>query len=242
MKREYHSWFSPSLHRDMPLMVYGHAGAKVLVFPTREGDYMEYERLRMPDQIRDKLDAGYLQLFCIDYRASETFYCWWAHPSGRINRHLQYERYILEELFPFMDQLNPNNCIIAHGCSLGAYLAATIAFRHPDRFQKLAAFSGRFDLTEGVEWFGSLLDGHYDNEVYFNTPTHFLPGLDCDYRLSRLREMDIILTIGKEDPFRGNNEYLSQILNEKGISHQLHIWDERAHSGYYWRQMARIYI
>lgn len=149
---------------------------------------------------------------------------------------------MLNEVFPLMDDRNPHECVIAHGLSFGAYLAATIAFRNPQRFMKLAAFSGRYDLTEGVEWFGNLLGDYYCDDVYFNMPTHFLPNLSDPAQIDALRAMDIVLVIGKEDPFIGNNEHLSNILNSKGIDHQLHYWDERAHSGYYWRRMARIYI
>ena len=35
MNREYHRWYSHRLGRDMELLIFGHAGAKVLVFPTR---------------------------------------------------------------------------------------------------------------------------------------------------------------------------------------------------------------
>ena len=54
--------------------------------------------------------------------------------------------------------------------------------------------------------------------------------------------MDITLVIGREDPFLQNNQQLSEILNQKNINHQLLIWDDRAHSGYYWRRMAPLYI
>jgi hypothetical protein len=66
--------------------VFGHAGAKVIVFPTREGRFYEYENLRMTEVLRDKLEKGFLQLFCVDGIDSESFYCRWAHPSGRIQR------------------------------------------------------------------------------------------------------------------------------------------------------------
>jgi esterase/lipase superfamily enzyme len=125
---------------------------------------------------------------------------------------------------------------------LGAYHAANIAFRHPHLFQKLVAFSGRFDLTLDVEHFRNLLDGYYDENVYFHTPTHFLPNLDCELRLDQLRRMEIVLVIGKDDPFLQNNHMLSQILRQKDIPHALHEWDERAHQGYYWRRMAPLYI
>ncbi len=242
MQREYHKWWSPSLEREMELLVFGHAGAKVLVFPTRSARFYEYEAMRMVDQLRTKIEAGHLQIYCVDSIDSESFYCWWAEPSGRIQRHGQYERYVLEEVFPFMETRNSHECVIAHGCSLGAFHAANLVFRHPHRFRKLAAFSGRYDLTLQVEHFGDLFDGFYSESVYFHTPTHFLPNLTCPQQLSHLRALDIVLTIGRDDPFRENNSHLSRILAEKGIPHQMIEWEGRAHSGYAWRRMAQYYI
>lgn len=243
MWREYHKWFSPHLDRDMELLVFGHAGAKVLIFPTRGGRFYEYENLRIVARLEEKIANGHLQLYCIDGIDSESFYCFWAHPAGRIRRHLQYEQYILNEVFPLMHRKNPHPCVIAHGCSLGAFLAANMAFRHPQLFAKLAAFSGRYDLTTNFEdGFEDLFSGFYNEEIYFNTPTHFLPGLACECRLEHLRAMDIVLTIGSEDPFLSSNYHLSEILRSKGIDHELHVWDGRAHSGYYWRRMAPLYL
>ncbi|MGF1644978.1 MAG: hypothetical protein ACFCUJ_15175 [Thiotrichales bacterium] len=72
--------------------------------------------------------------------------------------------------------------------------------------------------------------------------SHFLPNLNCGWRLEHLRHMDIVLVIGDQDPFLGNNEHLSAVLREKGVDHQLHVWEGRAHRGYYWRRMAPIYL
>lgn len=242
MNREYHKWWSSNLEREMELLVFGHAGAKVLVFPTRDGRFFEYEDMGMVEVLRGKIEAGQLQLFCLDAIWHESFYCWWAHPSGRMQRHEQYEAYILNEVFPFMQEKNPHPCVISHGCSLGAYQAANLVFRHPQRFAKLVAFSGRYDLTRPVEFFGDLLDSHYDENVYFHTPTHFLGNLDCDAALTELRRMDIELVIGEEDPFRENNEDLCRILESKGIDHHLHYWGGRAHRGRYWREMAPLFV
>lgn len=242
MHREYHKWWSWRLNRDMELLVFGHAGARVLVFPTRNARFFEYEQLRLTEAMRHKLEAGHLQLFCVDSLDNESLYNHWAHPRERILRHWQYEEYILNEVWPFMDMKNPYGPTIAHGCSLGAYHAANIAFRHPQRFCKLAAFSGRFDLTMNIEAFHDLFDGYYDEDVYFHTPSHFLHNLHCEQRLDALRRMDIVLVIGREDPFLENNRHLSHTLGAKGIPHRLHEWDERAHRGYYWRRMAPIYL
>ncbi|EDM27510.1 hypothetical protein LNTAR_05341 [Lentisphaera araneosa HTCC2155] len=242
MKRAYHKWWTERLGRNMELLVFGHAGAKVLVFPTRMGRFYEYENLRIPQKLSDKINKGQLQLFCIDGIDSESLYCNWAHPTGRIQRHIAYEEYILNEVMPFMNSINSHECTISHGCSLGAFHAANIAFRHPHLFQKLAAFSGRYDVTLSVESFRDLFCGYYDDNIYFHNPTHYLPGLNCSQRLKDLRRMDMVFTIGKEDPFKENNEHLSHLLWQKGIKHQLHYWDDRAHSGYYWRRMAPLYI
>lgn len=242
MNREYHKWFSPSLHRDMELLVFGHSGAKVLAFPTRDGRFYEFENLGIIDILRDKIQTGYIQLYCVDSIDQDAFYASWQHPANRIRRHQQFESYLLHEVLPFMAVKNDYPCTIAMGCSLGAFHAANLVFRHPHLFQKLCAFSGRYDLTWQVDSFKDLFDGYYDDEIYYHTPTHYLPQLECHWRLNHLRSIDFVFTIGKEDPFLGNNHYLSNILNCKGIRHSMHEWEGRAHRGSYWRQMATIYV
>jgi len=242
MRRDYYRWHSPCLGRTMELLVFGHGGAKVLVFPTRDGRFFEYERLGIVERLAHKINAGQLQLFCVDSLAHDSLYCDWKHPAERISRHMQYEEYILQEVLPLMHSVNPHPCTIAHGCSLGAYHAANIAFRHPHLFQKLSAFSGRYDLTCSLEVFQDLFSGYYDENIYFHTPTHFLPDLRCEQQLGHLRNMDIVLVIGKEDPFLDNNHHLSRILQSKGLAHRLYQWDDRAHRGYYWRRMAPLYL
>ena len=222
--------------------MFGHAGAKVLVFPTRDGRFWEYEQLGLVATLADKLEAGHLQLYCVEGLATETFYGSQSHPSRRIHRHALFEDYILNEVLPLMAQKNPHDCTIVHGCSLGAFQAASLVFRHPQLFRKLVAFSGRYDLTMKVDCFSDLFDGYYDDTVYFHTPTHFLPGLDCAWRLEKLRQVDIVLTIGNADPFLDNNRHLSRVLFDKSVGHQLHVWDGRAHRAGAWRKMAALYI
>ena len=43
MFREHRRWFSPALGRDMELLVFGHGGARVIVFPTSMGRFYEWE-------------------------------------------------------------------------------------------------------------------------------------------------------------------------------------------------------
>jgi len=242
MNREYHRWYSHRLGRDMELLVFGHAGAKVLVFPTRDGRFYEYENLRLVESVRHKIEAGQLQLYCVDSLDWESLYCFWCNPADRIRRHNAFEDYILNEVMPLMAMKNPHPCTIAHGCSLGAFHAVNIAFRHPHLFRKVAAFSGRYDLTLNVEHFRDLFSGHRDEQIYFHTPAQYLPNLGCPDRIDALRRMDIVLVIGREDPFLDNNRHLSRSLWDKGVWHALHEWDGRAHQGYHWRRMAPLYL
>lgn len=242
MNREYHQWYSHRLNRDMELLIFGHAGTKVLVFPTRCGRFFEYEAMGLVGALSHKIHHGHLQLYCVDSIDEESFYCFWRRPQDRIHRHLQYEAYLLNEVLPLMWTKNSHPCVISHGCSFGAFHAANFAFRHPHLFHKVVALSGRYDLTLSVEHFRNLFDGHYDEHVYFNTPSHFVPNLSDPHTLDHLRRLDIVLAVGDHDPFLDNNRQLSEALWHKGVWHALHVWQGRAHSPKSWRQMAPLYV
>jgi esterase/lipase superfamily enzyme len=226
----------------MELLVFGHAGARVLVFPTRQGRFYDYENWRLVDASRECVEAGTLQLYCVDSVDSESFYSEQRPPQERIARHRQYEAYILEEVIPLTTCRNSDPELVAHGCSIGAYHAMNIALRHPDLFRKVVAFSGRYDLTRPVGAFRDLFCGYYDQDIYFHTPPHFLPGLDDKGTLAHMRRLDITLTVGEYDPFYESACELSRILNDKGVPHHLLIWQGEAHRAHYWRQMARLYL
>ncbi len=242
MNRDYHKWYSPRLGRDMELLVFGHGGAKVLVFPTRCGRFYEYENMGLIEAQRHKIEQGHLQFYCVDSIDEESFYCFWSHPLDRVQRHHQYEAYLLHEVLPLMWARNGHPCVIAHGCSFGAFHALNFAFRHPWIFRKLVALSGRYDLTLTVEHFRNLFDGHYDEHVYHNTPSHFIPNLSDPGILDHLRRMEVVLAVGDQDPFLDNNRHLSQSLWHKGVWHALHIWQGRAHSPRHWRRMVDLYV
>ncbi|GAB3219842.1 esterase family protein [Spirosoma arcticum] len=242
MHREYHKWFSPNLSRDMELLIFGHAGARVLVFPTRRGRFYEYEELGLVAAVADQIEKGWVQLFCVDSVDRESIYNRAVPPHDRIRRHGQYEQYILAEVLPLSRLKNSQPFMISHGCSLGAYHALNIAFRHPQWFGKVVAFSGRYDLSAPVAEFRGLFDDYYDEDIYFNSPNHFLPNLNDDALLDQLRRLQIVLTIGAEDPFLGSNIALSEALQAKHVAHELHVWNGRAHQADDWHKMVQLYL
>jgi esterase/lipase superfamily enzyme len=222
----------------MELLVFGHEGDRVLVFPTRQGRFYDYESWGIVDAVRHRIEAGHLQLFCVDSYDSESLYAFHIAPWERIVRHQAFEEYILCEVLPLSHSLNPGSRIVAHGCSIGAYHALTLAFRHPYLFCKVVALSGRYDLTRAFSWYPDLFSGHYDTNIYFHTPNHFVPNLSDPELLGRLRSLDIRLAVGGSDHFFESNQRLSEALWEKGVWHAFDVWPGAAHKPQFWREMV----
>ncbi|MGZ9222179.1 MAG: esterase family protein, partial [Anaerolineales bacterium] len=189
MNREHHSWHSSSLNRNMELLVFGHAGARVLVFPTSMGRFYEWEDRGMMNALGEHIDRGWLQLYCVDSVDSESWYARWKDPGARAWRHREYENYLLHEVLPLMSSRNPNPYLIVTGASFGAYHAMNFGLRHPDITNRILAMSGLYDIER---WFG----GYRDDNIYYNCPCLYIPNESDETRLSLLRQLDIIMAIG----------------------------------------------
>jgi len=242
MKRDYHKWYCQRLGRDMELLVFGHAGARVVAFPTRCGRFFDYENMGMVGALSHQLQQGWMQLICVDSVDAETFYCNWCNPRDRILRHMQYERYIIEEVLPLSRSLNDNPFCISLGCSFGAYHAVNTAMRNPHHFSRVVGFSGRYDLTQPVDGFRDLFDGYYDQDVYFNMPNHYMINLHDHGTLDAIRRLDIKLVIGEHDPFLDDTRRFSETLWQKGVWHMFRIWSGRAHGYRRWREMVGWFV
>lgn len=226
----------------MELLVFGTAGPRLLVFPSRKERFFEFEDHGMIHSLRDRIGAGELQVFCVDGIDDDSLYCFEKAPEQRIERHLEFERYVVGEVLPFTAKLNPGAPLIAHGCSFGAYHAVSIALRHPQHFQRAIGFSGRYDLTLHAGHFHSLFHGYYSDALRDIIPCHLVPAITDAGHLQAAREVRFTLVIGDEDPFYENNVELSRALSGQRIPNELHEWCGNAHRFRYWRQMIRIYL
>lgn len=235
MKREYHRWHSPALSRDMELVTFGHGGAHMLVFPSSMGRFYEWEDRGMIATLGHSINNGWLQVTCVDSVDVESWYCSWAHPGGRAFRHLQYDRYLYEEVLPLMQHRNANPFIITAGASFGAYHAMNFGLRHPERIKRVIAMSGIFNIRR-------FTGGYSDDNVYFNNPAEYLPNENDEGRLHLLRSMDIIMATGQADRLMDSARDLSGKLWGKGIGNALREWDGWAHDWPYWQQMIAAYV
>ncbi len=235
MNREYHRWYSPSLNRNMELLVFGHAGARVLIFPTSQGRFFEWEDRGMIWSLRHQIDNGWLQVYCVDSVDAESWYCGWAHPGGRAYRHAQYDGYLYNEVLPFSTSRNGNPYLITIGASFGAYHAMNFGLKHPDRVGRILGLSGLYDIR-------MFTDGFNNEYVYFNNPMQYIPAEHNPERLALLRRLDIIIAAGRDDRLVQSSRDLSTALWRKGIGNALREWDGWSHDWPYWEKMIHLYI
>jgi esterase/lipase superfamily enzyme len=233
VQREYHRWWSKDLQRDMSLLVFGWGGRKILVFPTSRGRFFEYEDNKMIAAVADKLDSGELQIYCVDSVDDESWYNTGAHPYWRLQRHLQYERYIINDVFPLMWNKNWTPYTAVTGCSFGAYHAVNLAFRHPELVNACICMGGSFDIR-------GFMDGWSSEDVYFNNPPEYLANCTDGWKYNHIRT---VLATGEHDMCWDRNERFAAILRARGIRHELYVWSDRSyHDWPWWRPMARTYL
>ena len=242
MDREYIKWYSPALQKDMELLVFGRSGASIVFFPPRMGRFYDYENWGVMESLRSKIEKGYIQVFCVDSNDCQSFYNYYLHPAQKIQREIQYERYIISEVVPFVRNKNPKAFMIAAGCSLGAYHAMNMGLRNTCVFDKVVGMSGRYDITIQIGHYDDLLGGYWDENVYFNMPPQYISNLTDPTILNHLRQIEIVLAIGQDDILLDSNRLFNYKLSEKGARTYMHVWDREAHRARYWRQMVNNYL
>jgi esterase/lipase superfamily enzyme len=239
MKRSLFSWHSPSLGQEMPIVSYGHYGFALLLVPTASADYLEYERFQLIDAIAPYINSGKLRVFSINSVNSQSWMNDGMEGSHKAIRHNQFNKYIHEEVVPFIKtNTSPETPIIACGASFGALHSMNLFLKRPDLINGVIAMSGVYDLSEYTK-------GYFSEEVYFNSPAHYIPNLSDDWYLSRIRNskhIHILSGSGEfEDPESARK--FSGTLHQKGIPHELDIWGEEwKHDWPTWRAMLPHYL
>jgi len=221
MKTHIKSWKSPSLGREMKLMIVGEEGTPVIIFPSAFGDFFEWKEHQALNILEEQIDLGYNQLFCLDSFAEDCFMKDTVDPVKRMIRFNHYQDYIMDEVLPFITEENSNPFIITTGVALGAYAALLMALKFPTNFHKVISLSGYFDIREHM---GGVVDDH----IYFNNPVEFIPNLNDDKLLGLINSVDIRLLNYKNDPTREKTRKMSDILWLKFIEHEHYVWEEEA--------------
>ena len=239
MRRDYHRWYSHRLGREFGVVVYGHWGPPMIVFPTSGGDEWEFDRQGMIEGLGDPIEAGRVKLYCVNINHGDSFGNRDAHPFHRSWMQHQYDEYIRHEVIPFVrsDCRSSDIGVGTIGASLGAYHAANTLFKHPDVVKRCLALSGVYDMKR-------FMDGAYDDNFYFNNPVDYLSNLSEPRALGHLASCDIHIATGSGPWEQSGESYrLSHVLANRGITHHLDDWGPMGgHDWPYWKHQLRAYL
>jgi esterase/lipase superfamily enzyme len=219
----------------MEVIVHGHAGARVLVFPTSQGTNHEWEDRRMFDVVGDRILAGEFQFWCVPSVDAQSWYNDAATPHQRAEMQARYDNYLRDEVLPLSRDLNDNPFLIAAGASFGGYHAVCFGCRYPDLVGRVLSMSGLIDIRR-------FTDNVSDDLIAAHNPAEFMRHESDPERLAAFRRMDIILAVGRDDGLCAGNEIFSGTLVDKGIGNALRIWDGWAHDWSYWQSMLKLYL
>ena len=206
------------------VLVLGHRGRPVLVFPSQERSRYEWEEHGMVDAVRDLIDAGRVKLYCVDSWDAGTWHDEWLPREERARRHEAYERCVVDRV--------DGGDVITAGVSMGAFHAANLSLRRPERFPLALCFSGIYDV-DAIGW------GERGDSFYFNNPADYVRGLEGS-------AASLLLVAGRgmwEDTTGALEQTLrfASLLAANGIRHELDVWGEDApHDWPAWRaQLAK---
>ncbi len=239
MDRHLTSWYSPSLNKEMPIAVYGHYGFALLLIPTAAADYLEYERFQLMDYLKPYIEGGKVKVYSVDSINNESWMNNNMDPRQKAIRHQQWNNYIYNEVVPFIrTNSSQETQIITCGASFGALHSMNLFLKRPDLINGVIAMSGVYELTEYTK-------GYWDDDVYFNSPMHYMPNLTDHNILEQIRRsghIHILTGSGAyEDPSSGSR--FAKILYDKGIWYELDVWGtEWTHDWPTWRKMLPEYL
>lgn len=240
MQRVIDYWRSPRIGLDMPIVAYGHAGPPLLFVPTATADFLEFERFNMINTLAPFIYDGRVRIYSVNSVNPYIFFDPGRDPGQRSALLTAYDHYLVDEVVPWIRTYSGDAWAmpVICGISMGAYNAANSFLKHSDIFRGLIAMSGSgYDIRR---YFGD----YYDDNLYYNNIHDYLPNMNDDYHLSRLRDRSIILYTGQgpyEDPPR--TYHLSNMLNAKGIQHWLDVWGhDVSHDWPWWLQALPIYV
>ncbi len=210
----------------------------MLVFPSSEGSFHEYEDRGMVAALSPWIEAGRLRLYCVGSYDSESWYGRHLPLHERAWRHSLYENWIMNQVMPAIarDIGDAKTQAWVTGCSFGAFHAANFALKFPRTFSQAICLSGVYDIR-------FLLHGHHDDWVYFNNPIEFIANMHGETLDDVRRHTHILLICGQgqwEERCLASTKELWWLLREKGIPNYMDLWGyDVAHDWPWWtRQMA----
>jgi esterase/lipase superfamily enzyme len=180
-------------------------------------------------------------LFTVDSVDEQSWSNETIPPVERLKRHMDYERYILNEVVPFVRRHcnAPEEKPFLMGASMGGYHAVNFFFRRPDVFEGLLALSAMFQVRH-------FLGDYMDDQVYFHSPLHYLGNMSDDTYLEQYRKGRIIICVGRgqwDTPMLADAYALKNILDTRDVPAWFDVWGYDAdHDWVWWRKQLPYFL
>ena len=245
METNYFEDYSPSLDRDMPLKVYGHAGKPILFIPCQDGRFFDFENFHLTDTFHDWLESGQCMVFAIDTIDAETWSDKGGDPYWRIRLHERWIEYITREVVPFIrDYTNEKNGwdgypgVMTFGCSMGATHALNLYLRFPDLFDRCLALSGVYNAS-------FFLGDYMDDVVYRNSITDYMANFPEGHPfIEEYNRHKAVVCVGQgawEEPW--STRELDRRFHELGINIWVDYWGHDVnHDWPWWYKQVPYYL
>ena len=234
MRVEQHRQAGRALGREMEVREYGERGQPLLVFPSQDGRVWDFEGFGMVEAIRPMIEAGRVHLFAVDGNDWESWTNLSVPAAQRARRHLDYDRYVMDEVVPLVKRRTGLESLWTTGCSMGAFHAANFFFRRPDVFDGVIGISGLYQVSGFVGDF-------CNDDVYFNSPLYFLHRLEEPLYLERFRRSKIAFLAGQgayEEESLRDMRALERVLRSKDVPAWFDYWGlDVNHDWPWWRRM-----
>ncbi len=240
MNVRYYNEYSQCLNRDMEYLVYGDGGIPILVFPAQDGHCQDYENFGMVDVVKDKIESGLIQLFCVGSIDEETYSDEMGNKGHRSYLLEQFYYYICDEMVPRIREINGSGKMIyTTGCSLGASHAVNMMLRRPDIFMGCIGLSGYYDTD--------LFFGNYvDENIYNNSPLKYLNGMNSNHSYINLyNNRKIILCCGQgawEDEMVKSSSLMKDTFARLQVNAWVDFWGHDVNHDWDWWQKQLPYF
>jgi esterase/lipase superfamily enzyme len=220
MQEKYVKYYSHILNKDIEILISGHWGQPVLMFPTSMGGFNQNKDFGLIDSVGDLIEAGNIKTFNVETIDNQSFYDDNISAETKVYNYELYTTFLKNELVPAIQKECGVHRIIVAGCSFGGYHSTNFAFKYPDLVSGLISMSGAFSIKNFV-------GGFYNDNVYFNDPLDYMANAES----WRYNHMKIILGTSDWDSCKGSNLAMSALLGSKGIDHW---YDEKRWADHDW--------
>ncbi len=111
------------------MLVYGHSGLPVVLFPTAQDKFYIYKDNGLINSVSNLIEEGRIKVYCPDGMDNDSWYNYSIHPADRVKTYIGYENVILHDVIEYAMYETDKEKVILGGCGFGGYHAVNLAFQ-----------------------------------------------------------------------------------------------------------------